>query len=138
MLQETLTVRAPAGFRTFSTDTFHLDADDCGYDYRVKLTALPTNFLGEDVTEGVWTDKGVKIYLSKVPAPGDDFTNATDWDQDPLIVDDTGTVLNVDKETGIAPLLDNSNLVVGFELVGGSPAAAQGTLRFQVNFAPAP
>lgn len=136
VLQEVLTVKAPAGFRTYSTDTFHVNAATCGYNFTVNLTSLDPNSFGEAATAGNWADKGVKIYLSEVASPGDDFSVAADWDQTPLIVNDTGALANA--TTGDAVLADDSNLVIGFELVGGSPAGLAGTLRFQVNFTPVP
>ncbi len=136
VLQEQLAVRAPAGFRTYSTDTFHVEAASCGYDFNVSLSATDPNSFGEAAVAGNWADKGVKIYLSNVAAPGDDFTDATDWDQTPLVVDSSGVLTNA--STGSAVLADDSNLVIGFALAGGSPAGAAGTLRFQVNFNPVP
>lgn len=134
VLQETLTVKAPAGFRTYSTDTFHLEAATCGHDFTVSLTAMDPNSFGQDATEGNWADKGVKIYLSETDTPGNDFSVAADWEQVPLTVDNTGAV----TPSGTATLSDDSNLVIGFELAGGAPAGALGTLRFQVNFTPIP
>lgn len=134
VLQEVLTVKAPAGFRTYSTDTFHLEANTCGHDFTVSLTAMDPNSFGQDATEGNWADKGVKLYLSEVATPGDDFSVASDWDPTPLTVDNTGAV----TASGTATLSDDSNLVIGFELAGGAPAGALGTLRFQVNFTPIP
>jgi len=139
VLQEQLDVRAPAGFRTFSTDTFRLVAASCGYNFTVNLTALDTNTLGEPAVAGNWADKGVKIYVSKSATPGDDFTDVdpvTGWDQTPLTVNSSGTIVNA--LTGDAVLPDDSELVIGFELVGGSPAGAAGQFRFQVNFTPIP
>ena len=136
VLQEELTVKAPAGFRTYSTDTFHVEATSCGYDFNVSLTAVPLNSFGEAAVAGNWADKGVKIYLSKVDAPGNDFSDTDDWDQAPLVLNNSGVLTNA--ATGNAVLADDSNLVIGFELAGGSPAGAAGTLRFQVNFTPVP
>jgi hypothetical protein len=136
VLQETLSVRAPAGFRTYSTDTFRVRATKCGYDFNVRLKADPTNSFGEPAVGGFWKDKGVKLYLSKTASPGNDFSNAADWDPAALTVDNSGTV--VVASTGQALLADNSELLVGFELVGGSPAGATGDFRFQVEFVPLP
>ena len=136
VLQETLSVKAPAGFRTYSTDTFRVRATKCGYDFNVRLKADATNSFGENAVDGFWKDKGVKLYLSKTAAPGNDFSVAADWDPTPLTVDSSGTV--VVASTGQAVLVDDSDLIVGFELVGGSPAGATGDLRFQVEFVPIP
>ena len=134
VLQETLSVRAPSGFFTSSTDTFKLNATSCGFDFSVRLRADATNVFGQPATAGDWSDKGVEMFISKVATPGNDFSNATDWDQSPLIVDDTGAVTNA--ATGTVTLSDNSNLVVGFRLAGGAPVAGTGEFRFQVEFTP--
>lgn len=135
VLQETLTVRAPAGFYTYSSDTFRVNADQCGYDFDVNLSIAGTNSFGEDALAGNWADKGVELYLSTKADPNDDFTSA-DWDQAPLVVDSTGAIVN--DETGTAVLADDSYLHVGFKLAGGAPAGATGELKFQVEFSPKP
>jgi len=136
VLQETLDVRAPAGFRTYSTDTFHVAATGCGYDFTIRLNADAVNSFGEAAVEGNWADKGVSLYLSLVANPGDDFSNAAEWDQTPLVVNNAGVIVNA--TTGDAVLVDDSELVIGFQLAGGSPAGALGTFRFQVQFFPTP
>lgn len=136
VLHETLTVRAPAGFITKSTDTFTVDATACGNNFDVRLVANPINTFGEPDIAGNWADKGVLLYLSEVAAPGDDFTVVADWDQTPLIVTSAGVVTNA--STGLATLADNSTLTVGFQLNGGAPAGAAGEFNFQVEFIPLP
>lgn len=136
VLHETLSVRAPAGFRTYSTDAFRVAATGCGYGFNVRLRADTTNSFGEAAVAGNWADKGVRLYLSEVAAPTTDLSDATQWDQTPLTVDSTGTVVNA--ATGQAVLTDDSTLVVGFELIGGAPAGATGELNFQVEFVPIP
>ena len=143
VLHETLSVKAPAGFITSSTDTFTVDAAGCGHDFTVRLVAAPTNTFGEAAVGGFWADKAVSLYLSEVAAPGDDFSVAADWDADPLQVGPTGapatTGVIVDADTGTAILADNSSLTIGFELIGGVAAgAAAGELNFQVEFIPIP
>ena len=135
MLQETLTVRAPAGFRTTSTDTFRVAATDCGRDFSVHLTATPTNAFGETALAGNWADKGLQIYLAHSAAPATDFGTVADWDQAPLLISDEAVA---NASTGVATLADNGELSVGFRLSGGAPAGAAGTFRFQVQFVPNP
>mgnify|MGYP007086749817 CR=1 FL=1 len=136
VLQETLTVKAPAGFRTFSTDTFRLRTTKCGHDFMVSLKASPTNSFGDPMTSGDWKDKGVKLYVSQSNSPGSDFSVAADWDQSPVVIDNGGAAVNA--QTGDVLLKDDDTAVVGFELVGGFPALGTGTLNFQVIFTPIP
>ena len=136
VLHETLTVKAPAGFITKSTDTFTVDATACGHNFEVRLVSNPINTFGEPDVAGNWADKGVLPYLSEVTAPGDDFTVAADWDQTPLVVNSAGAVVNA--ATGLATLADDSTLTVGFQLNGGAPAGAAGEFNFQVEFIPLP
>ena len=72
---------------------------------RIMKVDDPNSF-GEAAVAGDWSDKGVKLYLSEVAAPGNDLTDPADWDQAPLIVDSTGTVTNA--TTGTATLADDS------------------------------
>ncbi len=135
LTQESLSIRVPAGFRTYSTDTFTINADACGYNFEVRLRANPTNSFGEAAVPN-WDAMGLRMFLSEDAIPGDDFGVAADWDQTPLVVNASGIVTVA--TTGTALLLDDSSLTVGFEVVGAGATGDTGTFNFQVELVPIP
>lgn len=142
-----MTLRAPAGHRTFVTDAFRVRAMGCSQNFNVRLTAVPTNSFGQAATTGNWADKGMQVYLSTAsgaitsltaaagtsPA-GNDFSNATVWNTTPLVVQPGGTVSTA--STGTVTLADATELVVGVVIDGQATAGAVGTFHFQVEFIP--
>lgn len=137
LLNERVTLQGYRGDRLTITDSIRV-SNTCGYGVNVFLRAEPGPATGSTTTSGNWSDLHMKVYLGKnlsVPADttglsGTDFTVATDWDNDPILVNATqsaaGSVLLGDAQTGTFLVPAGQSIQLGYVIDVGSATAAVG------------